>query len=83
MASINRLKPDQIVYEVRRQQMGRVKISYGALYALKIIEVDIDNQKVFASWNGNPPQWYSERSFKKWRVNKPKPKSKILGTDSY
>ncbi len=81
MASINRLKPGQIVYSVERVKMGNVKMSYGALYKVEIVEVHEDH--VIASWNGNSPRKFGEASIKKWKVKQPKPKYRVLGIDSY
>ncbi len=83
MASINKLQPGQIVYEVRRQKMGNTNISYGALFTIKIIEVDPEKQWVLASWNGNTARKYPLRSIKTWKVNKPEPKGMIYGTPTY
>lgn len=83
MASINRLKPGQIVYEVRRSKCGNTTVSRGNLYELKIIKVNLDENYVIASWNGNPAQTYRERSIKKWKVKKPKPKTTVFGDPSY
>ena len=81
MASISRLKPDQIVYSVERQKMGNTTISYGALYQVRILEVHEDH--VIAFWNCNRPQKFYESSIKKWRVNEPKPKHTVMGIASY
>ncbi len=60
MASLNRLKPDQVVYSDE--------------YEVRIIEVNIEDKYVIASRNNNPAQKYYERAVKRWRVSKPKPK---------
>ena len=83
MASINRLKPGQVVYEIRRQRMGNTTVSCGNLYKVKIIEVNKEKGYVIASWNSNIPEKFTERDIKHWRVSEPKPKKTIFGTDSY
>lgn len=81
MASIRRLQPNQIVWSIRRQKMGNTSLTCGALFQVYIYEVGEDY--AIASWNGNPRQRYGLREIKKWRVNKPAPKRKIMGMDSY
>lgn len=85
MATISRLQPGQIVWQVVRQKMGNTRSTRGALFSLKIIEVHIDADPpyVVASWNHNKPEQYYERSVKKWRVKKPEPKGTVFGMPSY
>ena len=81
MASINRLKPGQVVYDIQRQKMGNTTVSRGVLYEVKILEVHEDF--VLASWNSNKPQKYFLRSIQAWRVKKPEPKGTIFGLPNY
>jgi len=83
MATINRLKPGQIVYSVERTKMGNTAMTRNALYMIKIIEIDAEGQFVIASRNGNPPRKYSGRSVEMWRVKKPEPKRVSCGLPSY
>lgn len=73
MATISKLKSEQVVYERRRQKMGNTTVSRTALYSIRIIEVDPEGQFVMAAWNGNIPRKYREADVKKWLVNKPAP----------
>lgn len=83
MATISKLKPEQVVYERRRQKMGNTTMSRTALYSIRIIEVDPEGQFVTASWNGNTPRKFREADVKKWLVNKPEPKGSSHGMPSY
>lgn len=83
MATISKLKPEQVVYERRRQKMGNTTVSRTALYSIRIIEVDPEGQFVMASWNGNIPRKYREADVKKWLVNKPEPKGVTHGMPNY
>ena len=83
MASIKKLQPNQIVWDVQRTKMGNTTATIGSLYQVQITEVSLDTLKVLASWNRNPARWYDERSIKKWKVNKPEPKGKVFGQNSY
>jgi len=41
-------------------------------WPVRIVEVDAEKRKVLASWNGNKPEWMSERRVTKYRKNLPK-----------
>ena len=83
MASINKLSPGQTVYSVERRRMGNTTIRIGSLFGVKIISVDVENHKVVASWNGNPPKVFYAKSIKAWKVKKPEPKGTLMGMPSY
>lgn len=83
MASINRLKPGQIVFSIESYKMGNTNIRCKGLWEVRIVEVNLQNNFVIASWNGNPPKKFLLRDIKKWRVKRPEPKGKILGQDTY
>jgi hypothetical protein len=63
MASISRLKPGQIVYDVRSKKPGDY-------YQVEIIDVGLDS--VLASWNSNKPRRYYAQDLRRWRVSRPK-----------
>lgn len=81
MATLSRLKVDQVVYSVERVKMGNTTMSRGALYRVRITEIGED--WVMASKNGNPPRKYGLRAIKKWRVNEPKPIGATCGMPHY
>jgi hypothetical protein len=83
MATITKLQPDQIVWEIRRQKMGNTSVSRNAKYGIRIVSVDLEKRTVTASWNGNPPRVYRERDIAKWKVKEPQPKRMIMGLASY
>lgn len=69
---IGKLKPGMTVYDVR-PATGLRRLSDKWIYwFVKIIEVDYENKKVFASWNNNEPKWYYKHAWKKWRLRLPK-----------
>jgi len=41
------------------------------IWNVQIISVDLERNTVEASWNHNRPQTFREKSWKKWRKNKP------------
>jgi hypothetical protein len=84
MATITRLKAGQIVWDLQRNTAGNTTMKRDDLYEVKIIKVNLEENHVIASWNGNKPRRYNEREIKKWRVKEPVPKGKdIFGGDRY
>lgn len=81
MASINRLKPGQVVFSIESYKMGNTNVRCRGLYEVRVVE--IGDGFVIASWNGNAPQKFYETDIKKWRVKRPEPKGKILGHNTY
>lgn len=71
MANIKKLQPGQVVWEIRRHRAGNTMVRTQPLYSLNIVEVDLADGRVFASWNSNPPKWYRERDIKSWQAEKP------------
>jgi hypothetical protein len=43
-----------------------------AVHPVTVREIDMTKRRVFASWNYNEPQWFSERQVARWKVKKPK-----------
>lgn len=68
---IKKLKPEMTVYDCRLTKGLQRFNSKWSTYNVYVKEVDIENNKVLASWNGNPAEWYSERTWKKWRIKRP------------
>jgi hypothetical protein len=68
---IEKLTPGQIVYDVRRQNMGNTTISTVAVFSVEIVSVDAEEGVVVASWNSNPPQRFYRQTWSKWRAKKP------------
>lgn len=78
MATIKNIKPGATLWERRRTRMGNTMCRQESVYSYRIEEVDSDKMRVFASWNGNPPRWYQQNTFKKWLLKKPEPKKNIF-----
>lgn len=76
MATIGKLKPGQTVWSVESRRMGNTMMREKAIFAVRIIEVH--EQSVIASWNGNKPGTFGLKSIQKWRVNKPERKPNIF-----
>lgn len=72
MASIERLKPGQILWDYHKYKCGNSNIKKEGEWPVKIIEIDLKSRNVLRSWNGNPPQWVSERNIKSYRVKRKK-----------
>lgn len=70
MIKFEKIKPGMILYDVRKstKPFNRCKWDY---WAVKVIEVDQEKRRVFASWNGNAPKWIYERQATKYRAKNP------------
>ena len=69
MATMPKLKPGQIVWNIRRHRMGNTTARTISVYQIRVIEVHADH--VIASWNGNRPEAYREREVRTWKVKEP------------
>lgn len=76
MATISRLKPGQKLFTVTRRKMGNTTITETAVHDVVVKEIDIDRDRVFASWNSNAPKWFYLGDIKKWLLSEPKTKSR-------
>lgn len=47
MAALSKLKPGQIVYNRIRRRAGNTTMRTTVLFPVKIIQIDIENRKVF------------------------------------
>jgi len=69
---INKLKPGMTVYDIRKSTgLHRFNGKHQS-WTIKIIEINFENNQVYASWNCNPAKWYREKEWKKWRLSIPK-----------
>lgn len=69
MARLSKLKPGQIVYDVRNRRMGNTMMRHKDVFEVRIIEVFEDY--VLASWNKNPARMYYGTSMNGWKVKRP------------
>lgn len=72
MAALSRIKVGQTLYTVTRQGMGNTTMTRLAVHSVTVKEINLEKRRVFASWNYNAPQWFTERQVARWKVNKPK-----------
>lgn len=75
MATMNKLVPGLVLYQVVRRKMGNTTLSTDATFPVRVISVDLMKRRVLASWNGNPPRLYTERQVLRWRRTPPKKKT--------
>lgn len=68
---LNKLKPGIKVYDVKRATGLHFNMSKWSTWPVFIKEIDIENEMVFASWNGNPERWYNKHTWSKWRLKAP------------
>lgn len=83
MATLKNLKPDQILYKVRKEKAGNTTMTRQVLDTLRIVSVDLENETVVASYRGRKRN-YRDWQLKAWRVEEPQVKGKdILGNPRY
>lgn len=69
--TIDKLKPGMTVYELGSHGVGHTTMRSKATWPVKIVSIDPNKRVVVASWNGNPEKTYSERTWSKWRLERP------------
>ena len=62
---LEKMTPGMTLYSYGRA-LGMLG-SRPASWPVYVKEVDLGRRLVFASWNGNPPQWFGERDAVRWR----------------
>lgn len=72
MASIKNIKPGQTLYDVSRETEpfgSKAKYRWWPVY---VKEVNVEEEYIIASWNGNPEQKMRKHSYSKLRLSLPK-----------
>jgi hypothetical protein len=83
MATLKNLKPDQVLYKVRKEKAGNTKMTRQVLDTIRIVSVDLENEVVVARYKGRERK-YRDWQLKSWRVKEPQVKSRdILGNPRY
>jgi hypothetical protein len=83
MATLKNLKPDQILYKVRKEKAGHTTMTRQVLDTLRIVSVDLENEVVTAKYKGREHK-YRDWQLKSWRVKEPQVKGRdILGNPRY
>ena len=67
-----KIEPGMTLYDVKKNTKGFPRNCKWHVWPVNIIKVDVENRKVFASWNSNTPKWISERNVTKYRKKYPK-----------
>ena len=75
MATLERLKPGQILYDVHGYQRGNTTMRAVGVWLVRVIEVDMERRRALVSWNSNSPEWRYERQISRYKVNDPRKKS--------
>lgn len=70
MIKFEKIKPGMILYDVRKSFI-RIGGHKWDVWPVLVYEVDQERRRVFASWNGNQPQWMSEMVVTKYLTNNP------------
>ena len=71
MATIAKLKPGQILYDVHRTKMGNTTVSRLGCWPVEVVEVDPEGRWIVAKWNYNRPRKMYRSQVAKLKVRKP------------
>lgn len=72
MASFDKLKVGDILYECRRTKMGNTHMSQLSCWTVVVKEIDPVKRTAVCSWNGNTAKTWTERNIGKLRRSRPK-----------
>jgi hypothetical protein len=83
MATLKNLKPDQVLYKVRKEKAGHTTMTRQVLDTIRIISVDLEEEVAVAKYNGRERK-YRDWQLMSWRVKEPQMKGRdILGNTRY
>jgi hypothetical protein len=71
MASFDRIKPGDILWDVHREKMGNTTMSRQGCWRVEVVSVDREKRTAVVRWNSNPQQIYSEYSLGRLRRSRP------------
>lgn len=72
MAKLDRIKPGQTLYDVKRNSGIEAFRGKYSVWQVQVLEVNLEDRFIIASWNTNPPRKMSEQSVSKLRTKHPK-----------
>lgn len=64
-----KIQPGMTLYDVSKET-GFTRWKW-AIWPVVVHEINIEERRVFASWNGNKPEWMSEHRITKYRLKPP------------
>ena len=71
MTKFEKLQPGMVVFDVGTQKLGNTSSSTVAVWRVRIIAVNRDEETVLASWNGNTPTLFDKYQWQRWRLSEP------------
>jgi len=69
MATLSKLKQGQVIYDKHKYKAGNTSLKKWGVWEVEVIEVHEDH--IIASWNGNKARKFYEAEIKKLLVKKP------------
>lgn len=75
MASFDRIKEGQILHDYHRYKMGNTTMSKEGHWMVRVVAIIPERRIAMCSWNGNPPQRYTEKMIRRLHVSEKKPKA--------
>lgn len=67
MASFDKIKVGDELWDCRRQQMGNTTMRQMCCWKVTVKEINKEKRQAFCCWNGNAPTWWPERRLKSLR----------------
>ena len=74
-----KIKTGDILYDIHSRLMGNTTMRTMGCWDVKIIEIFTEQKSALVSWNGNPPEKWSERRLTRLRAKKPEFEESITG----
>lgn len=74
MASFDKIKDGQILHDYHRYKMGNATMSKEGHWMVRVVAIIPERRIAMCSWNGNPPQRYTEKMISRLRVGEKKQK---------
>lgn len=72
MATLEKIKVGDVLYDVHRTRAGNTTMTVQGIWEVYVKEVHIDEGYALCSWNGNPATKYFGHGLSKLRTKEPK-----------
>lgn len=82
MASLNKIKVGQILYDTVKRKMGNTNMLSVSIVFVTVIEINLDTQKVLVRWGNNPERWVNSKRLSKYKVKRPELEEQLSGAFS-
>jgi hypothetical protein len=86
MPKLETLKAGDVLYDVHSERAGNTMLRRTGVWTVRILEVDLEKDGAYVSWNGNRRSFYPRFRVEKLRAKAPDlnaPKTSKLGSGAY